>query len=99
MSSPLLAMPAPAAFDGTGLTSYFFTEAVTVTYRGVIGIGETCPACDRPAPVIGAVGKGRPLDTFAPGYFCHGHAVPACGCPDWAAPYVQDKGHTIWCDL
>jgi DNA gyrase subunit A len=38
---------------------------------------DTCATCARPTPVLGRPGKGRPLDTFAPGHLCHGHAVRA----------------------
>lgn len=43
--------------------------------RGVVRIGADCAVCGSPTPVLGRPGKGRPLDTFAPGYFCRGHAV------------------------
>ena len=42
--------------------------------RGVIGI-QSCPDCEAPAPILGAPGKGRPLDTFAADYFCTGHVM------------------------
>lgn len=45
--------------------------------RGVIRIGADCPHCKRPVAVFGKPGKGRPLDTFDPGYFCRGHAAVA----------------------
>lgn len=48
---------------------------LTVAVRGVVRIGADCPYCHRPVPVFGAVGKGRSLDTFTPGYFCRGHAT------------------------
>jgi hypothetical protein len=43
--------------------------------RGVIRIEADCEYCGRPVPVLGRPGKGRPLDTFAPDYFCRGHAI------------------------
>jgi hypothetical protein len=43
--------------------------------RGVIRIEGDCEYCERPVPVLGLPGKGRPLDTFAPDYFCRGHAI------------------------
>lgn len=43
--------------------------------RGVIRIEGDCPICGSPVPVLGLPGKGRDLSTFAPGYFCRGHAV------------------------
>lgn len=46
--------------------------------RGVVRIGDSCKECSRPVPVLGLPGKGRPLDTFAPDYFCMGaHAIRA----------------------
>lgn len=48
---------------------------IVPVFRGVIAIGQTCAHCDRPEPIFGRVGKGRPLDTFGPDYFCHGHAI------------------------
>lgn len=43
--------------------------------RGVIRIDPDCEHCGRPVPVIGLPGKGRDLSTFAPDYFCRGHAI------------------------
>lgn len=43
--------------------------------RGVIAIGDDCESCGSPVPVIGRPGKGRPMSTFAPAYFCRGHAI------------------------
>lgn len=43
--------------------------------RGVIRIGDDCPYCDRPVPVLGLPGKGRSMSTFSPNYFCRGHAI------------------------
>lgn len=50
-------------------------DAGSAFTRGVIQIGSDCEHCGRPVPVFGKVGKGRPLDTFAPDYFCGGHAI------------------------
>lgn len=50
-------------------------DGLTVAFRGVVRVGDTCAHCQRPTPVFGAVGKGRPLDTFGRDYFCHGHAT------------------------
>lgn len=43
--------------------------------RGVIRIAPDCVHCGSPVAVLGLPGKGRPVDTFAPGYFCRGHAI------------------------
>ncbi len=51
-----------------------FADLEPVAPRGVIGIGAKCTECSRPEPVMGKPGKGRPLNTFAEGYFCEGHA-------------------------
>lgn len=47
---------------------------VPVPARGVVGM-HTCEVCSKPEPEFGLPGKGRPLDTFAPDYFCQGHAL------------------------
>jgi len=56
-------------------------EHLTTAVRGVVRIGADCPHCARPVPVFGAVGKGRSLDLFTPGYFCRGHATTTGGTP------------------
>lgn len=50
-------------------------DIVPTPGRGVIRIEGDCAKCGKPVPVLGMRGKGRPLDTFAPGYFCRGHAI------------------------
>lgn len=42
--------------------------------RGVVSM-TTCPICAKAVAEFGLPGKGRPLDTFAEGYFCTGHAL------------------------
>lgn len=53
----------------------FLEGLVPAPARGVIRIGSNCPACDSPVAILGRPGKGRPLSTFAPDYFCRGHAL------------------------
>lgn len=50
-------------------------DLTPVPGRGVIRIAADCVHCERPVAVFGRPGKGRPLDTFGPDFFCHGHAV------------------------
>lgn len=51
-----------------------FDDLEPVAERGVVSI-TTCSTCGGAEPVLGLPGKGRPLSTFAPDYFCHGHAL------------------------
>ena len=44
--------------------------------RGVIRIGDTCTRCTRPEAILGAVGKGRPVEAFGEGYFCGCEPLP-----------------------
>lgn len=52
-----------------------FASRVESASRGVIRIDDDCRHCGSPVAVLGLPGKGRPLDTFEPDYFCRGHAV------------------------
>lgn len=50
-------------------------DIVPTPARGVVRIGTDCEHCARPIPVLGLPGKGRPIESFAPDYFCRGHAI------------------------
>jgi hypothetical protein len=53
----------------------FLSDIVPTAPRGVIGLTGTCATCARPVPAMGRPGKGRPVETFGPGYLCTGHAM------------------------
>lgn len=51
------------------------SDIVPTPARGVVRL-ETCDTCRRVVPIMGAPGKGRPLETFPGGdFFCAGHAM------------------------
>jgi len=51
-------------------------DLIPTPARGAVAL-DACPTCGRAVPVLGRPGKGRPLDTFAPGLLCPGHAIRA----------------------
>lgn len=55
--------------------SFLNSSSFSTATRGVIRLGNDCSFCGRPEPILGKVGKGRPLASFAPGYLCLGHTM------------------------